>query len=61
VLNARHAQQSMIREQNRALYMLYLLDSTIQGIEEETRQFAIDYREKEICRCLAHQLVPAEA
>lgn len=61
VLNARHAQQSMIREQNRSLYLLYLLDSTIQGIEEETRQFAIDYREKEIRRCLANQLVPAEA
>lgn len=61
VLNAHHAQKSMIREQNRSLYLLYLLDSTIQAVEEEARQFAIDYREKEIRRCLVSQLVPAEA
>jgi hypothetical protein len=61
VLNAHHAQKSMIREQNRSLYLLYLLDSTIQAVEEETRQFAIDYREREIRRCIAPQLVPAEA
>lgn len=61
VLKARHAASSPVREQNRALYLLYLLDSAIQAVEEEARQFAIDYREKEIRRCLAPQLMAAEA
>ena len=61
VLNAHHAASSLVREQNRALYLLYLLDSTIQAVEEEARQFAIDYREKEIRRCLGPQLITAEA
>jgi hypothetical protein len=61
VLKAHHAASSLVREQNRSLYLLYLLDSTIQAVEEEARQFAIDYREKEIRRCLAPQLMTAEA
>jgi hypothetical protein len=61
VLKAHHAPSSLVREQNRALYLLYLLDSTIQAVEEEARQFAIDYREKEIRRCLAPLLTTAEA
>ncbi len=60
-MKAHHAASSLVREQNRALYLLYLLDSTIQAVEEEARQFAIDYREKEIRRCLAPQLMTAEA
>ena len=61
VLKAHHAASSLVREQNRSLYLLYLLDSTIQAVEEEARQFAIDYREKEIRRCLAPQMMTAEA
>ena len=61
VLKTHHAASSLVREQNRALYLLYLLESTIQAVEEEARQFAIDYREKEIRRCMAPQLMTAEA
>jgi hypothetical protein len=61
VLKAHHAASSLVREQNRALYLLYLLDSTAQAVKEEARQFAIDYREKEIRSCLTPQLITAEA
>lgn len=39
-----------LREQNRGLYLLYLLHSTAQTAEEEAKQFAIDYREEQMIR-----------
>ncbi len=50
VLNKKHEtrEQPDLREQNRGLYLLYLLHSTAQTAEEEAKQFAIDYREEQI-------------
>ena len=55
VLKERVGQQNTpdIRTANRALYLLYLLNSTAQAAQEGARQFAIDYREKQIVRQLA--------
>jgi hypothetical protein len=41
-------EQADLREQNRGLYLLYLLHSTAQTAEEEAKQFAIDYREEQM-------------
>jgi len=43
-------EQPDLREQNRGLYLLYLLHSTAQTAEEEAKQFAIDYREEQMIR-----------
>lgn len=42
-----------IREQYRALYLLYLLNSTAQLKEEESEQKTIDYREQQISRYIS--------
>jgi hypothetical protein len=40
-------------EKNRSLYLLYLLSSTAQMSEENAKQYAIDYRERQIMEHLA--------
>jgi len=42
-----------VREENRSLYLLYLLSSTAQMSEENAKQYAIDYRERQIMQHLA--------
>jgi hypothetical protein len=49
-----------VRTQNHALYLLYLLSSAAQAAQEGAKQFAIDYREKQILRQLS-EFAPANA
>jgi hypothetical protein len=55
LLKATHETQNDagIREQHRALYLLYLLTSTAQLTEEKAEQKTIDYREKQISRYIS--------
>jgi hypothetical protein len=50
VLNQKPVAEKLtdLREQNRGLYLLYLLQSTAQTAEEEAERFAIDYREEQM-------------
>ena len=52
LLRANHESpnQGDIRDRNRALYLLYLLKSTAQAVEEEANQLTIDFRESQILR-----------
>ncbi|MGB2889493.1 MAG: phosphotransferase [Candidatus Acidiferrales bacterium] len=52
LLRANHESpnQGGIRDRNRALYLLYLLKSTAQAVEEEANQLTIDFRETQILR-----------
>jgi len=60
LLKATHEGQEdgAVREQYRALYLLYLLNSTAHlKEEEEAEQKSIDYREKQICRYISRAAV----
>ena len=55
LLKATHAKPigGDIRKQNRALYLLYLLNSAAQLQHEEAQRETIDYREKQVSRYLS--------
>jgi hypothetical protein len=47
-LNLRHPERTDVRGENRALYLLYLLNSAAQLTDEESGAFTFNYREQQL-------------
>ena len=47
-LNLRHTERTDVRGENRALYLLYLLNSAAQLTDEESGAFTFNYREQQL-------------
>ena len=52
-LNLRHDESAEVREQNRALYLLYLLASVAQLTDENSIGFTFRYRERQLRKHLS--------
>jgi hypothetical protein len=57
-LNLRHDESAEVREENRALYLLYLLHSAAQLTDEKSSAFTFRYRERQLRKHLSE---PAQA